>query len=41
MDGKSKNPVVSQSHKASCFKWNSVEGGSNRFAGKSMQTVEE
>jgi len=36
MDGKSKDLIVAQSHKAGCFSWSSVEGGSNRCAGKSL-----
>ena len=34
VNGKSKNLVVAQSHKASCFSWSSVEVDSNRCAGK-------
>jgi hypothetical protein len=34
VDGKSKDLVVFQSHKASCFSWSSVEVDSNRCAGK-------
>lgn len=34
VEGKSKNLVVSQSHKVSCFSLSSVEVGSNRCAGK-------
>jgi hypothetical protein len=31
---KSKNPVVAQSHEASCFKWSFVDVGSNKCADK-------
>jgi hypothetical protein len=41
VDGKSKNLVVAQSHKAACFRWPSVEVGSNRCAGKEVQAGEE
>ena len=34
VDGKSKNLVVSQSHKGHCLNWSFVEVGSNRCADK-------
>jgi hypothetical protein len=34
MEGKSKNLVVAQFHKASCSSWPSIELDSNRCAGK-------
>jgi hypothetical protein len=34
VNGKSKNLVGAQSHKASGFSWSTVEVGSNRCAGK-------
>lgn len=33
--------LVAQSHEAGCFSWSTVEGGSNRCAGKSVQGGEE